>query len=96
MAQRAIDYLDGVRNCAAEDVWERVEALLREGVVPCGCPSCVTDLVAFALNRVKPRYTTSVLGDLHPDAAQKRRARIEIDLAVEAGLKRLREHPHHD
>ena len=88
--------MDGIRNRTAEAVWARVEKLLQEDALPCGCRSCVADLVAFALNRVRPRYTTSILGDLHPDAAQSRRAKIEIDLAIEAGLRRLREHPHHD
>ncbi len=88
--------LDMIRNRTAETVWERVQLLLREDSLPCSCPSCVADLVAFALNRVTPRYTTSILGDLHPDAAQSRRTRLEIDLAIEAGLRRLEAHPHHD
>ncbi len=96
MVARGNDRIDGIRNRAAEAVWDRVETLLQEGAVPCGCPTCVNDLVAFALNRVAPRYTTSFLGDLHPDPVHTRRSRIEIDLAIEAGLQRLRKHPHHD
>ncbi len=96
MALRETYDVDSVRNRSAEAVYERIERLLDEDRGLCRCESCIIDLVAFVLNRVKPRYTTSVLGDLHPDAAQQRKLRVEIDLAVEAGLKRLHEHPHHE
>jgi len=52
--------------------------------------------VAYALNRVTPRYSTSLLEPLAPDPALERRIRVEIDLALAAGVKRLKEHPHHD
>jgi hypothetical protein len=96
MALKEVYELESIRNRTADAVYERVERLLQEGRGLCSCPTCVLDLVAFVLNRVSPRYTTSVLGDLHPDPAVERKQRIEIDLAIEAGLKRLREHPHHD
>ncbi len=87
--------LELIRNSSAELVYERVEGLLkRKGLCP--CETCVLDLVAFALNRVTPRYSTTLLGDLHPDQLQQKQLQVEVDLAIRAGLERLREHPHHD
>ncbi len=88
--------VEAIRNRTAESVYERVEQVLDRDTRLCRCPDCVVDLVAFVLNRVTPRYTTSALGDLHPDRAQEHKLRIELDLAIESGLKRLREHPHHE
>ena len=90
------DYdLEILRNEAAESVYERVAGLLDARPELCRCQTCVLDLVAFVLNRVSPRYSVSLLGDLHPDGAKAKRMQVEIDLALQAGVKRLREHPHH-
>ena len=88
--------LGSIRNKAAEAVCERVERLLSTREDLCKCETCVLDLVAFTLNRVSPRYEASLLGSLHPDERRERRFQVEIDLALEAGLKRLRRHTHHD
>jgi hypothetical protein len=87
--------LDSIRNEAAEVVYQRVQQLLDSQPQLCQCRTCVLDLVAFTLTRVSPRYSTSLLGDLHPDKNREKRTQVEIDLALRAGLKRLREHPHH-
>jgi hypothetical protein len=87
--------LDFIRNEAAEMVYERVQELLDGRPELCRCQTCVLDLVAFTLNRISPRYSTSLLGDLHPDRSREKRAQVEIDLALRAALKRLQEHPHH-
>jgi len=87
--------LETIRNEAAEMVYRRVEALLECRPEVCRCQTCVLDLVAFVLNRVSPRYSTAMLGDLHPDQARRNKMEVQIDLALEAGLQRLRMHPHH-
>ena len=87
--------LETIRNEAAEMVYERVQALLDGRSELCRCQTCILDLVAFVLNRVSPRYSTSMLGDLHPDRTKEKRMQVEIDLALQTGLKRLQEHPHH-
>ena len=87
--------MDIVRNRTAETVQARVEELLAEGGKLCPCQECVLDLVAYVLNRVSPHYTTSLLGSLHPEPAFDRKLKVEIEVAIAAGLKRLRQHPHH-
>ena len=88
--------LGRMRNEAAEQVYDRVERLLEERNTICKCENCVLDLVAFTLNRVTPRFSTSVLGDLHPDEVKRKKLQVEIDLALHAGIERVQEHPHHD
>ena len=95
MALRERYDLESIRNKTKELVYERIEKLLEEGEDFCKCETCVLDLAAFTLNRVTPRYTTSMLGDLHPDRVLEKKIQVEIDLALRAGLKQLREHPHH-
>jgi competence protein ComFB len=87
--------LDRIRNQTAEMIHEAVERLLGERPGLCRCEECVLDLVAYTLNRATPRYATSLLGPIAPDPALERRIRMEIDLALEAGIRKLKEHPHH-
>ena len=87
--------IDQIRNRTAEMVCGAVERLLGERPELCQCEECVLDLVAYTLNRTTPRYATSLLGPLAPDPALERRVRVEIDLALEAGIRKLKEHPHH-
>jgi hypothetical protein len=89
-------HLERIRNRSAEMVHDAVEQLLDTRPDLCHCEECALDLVAYALNRVTPRYSTSLLEPLAPDPALERRIRVEIDLALAAGVKRLKEHPHHD
>ena len=85
-----------LRNEAKELVFRRIEELLEQPAGMCDCETCVLDLAAFMLNRVTPRYSTSMLGDLHPDRVLEKKMQIEIDLALKVGLKQLKQHPHHD
>ncbi len=87
--------LETVGNRSEELVYETIERLIDEGADMCTCEECVLDLVAWTLNHVTPRYYTSLLSPLTPDPALERKVRVEIDLAIASGLKKLKEHPHH-
>jgi competence protein ComFB len=87
--------MDRLGNRSQELVYEAIGALVEEGTAMCTCEECVMDLAAWTLNHVTPRYYTSLLSPLNPDLTMERKVRVEIDLAISAGLKRLKEHPHH-
>jgi competence protein ComFB len=87
--------LDTMGNRSQELVYETIERLVEEGTALCTCEECVLDLLAWTLNHVTPRYYTSLLSPLNPDPGVERKVRVEIDLAIASGLKKLKEHPHH-
>lgn len=87
--------LDTIGNRTEEIVHEAIMHLVEEGTTLCTCEECVLDLTAWTLNHVTPQYYTSLLSPLTPDPGRERKTRIEIDLALASGLKRLRAHPHH-
>jgi len=86
--------LDSLGNRSQELVDEAIERLVDERAI-CTCEECVMDLVAWTLNHVTPRYYASLLSPLIPDMTLEQKVRVEIDLAISSGRKRLREHPHH-
>jgi competence protein ComFB len=88
--------LENLRNISAEKVLKRVEKLLYERSDFCHCEDCVLDLIAYTLNHVTPMYGTSLLGPLHPNREREKKIEVEIDLAIREGLKRIKQHPHHE
>lgn len=87
--------LENLINRSADIVFERIEELLDKRDDFCHCQECVLDLIAYTLNRVTPLYGTSLLGPLHPNREKEKKIQIEIDLAINAGIKRITERPHH-
>jgi competence protein ComFB len=87
--------LDNLGNRSQELVFKAIEQLIDQGTGMCTCEECVTDLAAWTLNHVAPRYYTSLLAPLTPDPVRERQYQVEIELAVAAGVKKLKEHPHH-
>jgi competence protein ComFB len=87
--------VQSIGNRSEQVVWEAVGRLVEEGTAMCTCEECVLDLVAWTLNHVTPQYYTSLLTPLNPDPARDRKVRVEVDLAVASGLKKLKAHPHH-
>jgi competence protein ComFB len=84
-----------LRNRTLDMVLHKVERLLEERDDVCHCENCVLDLVAYILNHVTPLYGTSLLDPLHPNQAKEKKVHIEIELALNAGLKRIARNPHH-
>jgi competence protein ComFB len=87
--------LDNLGNRSQEMVFESIERLIDSGRHMCTCDECITDLAAWTLNHVTPSYYTSLLAPLNPDQGKERQMRVQIELALAAGLKKLKEHPHH-
>jgi competence protein ComFB len=88
--------LDSIGNRSEEIVHEAIERLIAEGTTMCTCEECVLDLAAWTLNHATPRYYTSLLSPLNPDPSLEHKVRVEVDLALASGLKRLKAHPHHE
>ncbi len=87
--------LESIGNRSEEIVWEAIGRLVDEKAM-CTCEECVMDLVAWTLNHVTPQYYTSLLTPLNPDPARDRKVRVEVELAIASGLKKLKAHPHHE
>jgi competence protein ComFB len=87
--------LDNLGNRSQEMVFDAIDKLMEGGSDMCTCDECISDLAAWTLNHVTPRYYTSLLAPLNPDPGKERQMRVQIELALAAGLKKLKEHPHH-
>jgi len=88
--------LEKLKNRSAEMVLEKLENLLQEWDDFFHCEDCVLDLIAYTLNHVTPLYGTSLIGPLHPNRAKEKKIQIEVELALNNGIKKIKKNPHHE
>ncbi len=55
----------------------------------CACQDCVLDMVAYALNKVKPLYRVSLMGNLYAKALEGSDYEGEIAEAVVQAIKKI-------
>lgn len=83
-----------IRNLIEERVQEAYEGVARRFPKFCGCEVCREDVLVFALNRVPPRYVTTLKGQsVTKVKLEKEQERAPIDVALIEGIRRVSESP---
>jgi competence protein ComFB len=90
--------LDILENEAESLVIHEMEKRLLDdaGSAICRCQDCILDMVALALNAVKPLYRASLLGTLYARAAADTGYAHEIKDAVSMAIAKVTANPSHD
>jgi competence protein ComFB len=79
-----------IRNMVEDHVRQAFEALRPHFKDFCGCDLCVDDVQVFALNRMPPRYVTSLEGQAVTEVSlEKQQNRAEIDVVVMEALRKV-------
>lgn len=79
-----------IRNLVEDHVRASFDALRPHFREFCGCELCVEDVQVFALNRMPPRYVTSLEGQAITEVAlEKQQNRAEIDVMVMEALRKV-------
>lgn len=77
-------------------VQERLELLLEENDC-CKCEKCIDDMMAMALNTLKPKYVNSHKGELFSRIdVTKYQNTIDIDVAVTKAINAVSSSPHRE
>jgi len=83
-----------VINVMESVVRERLDILLRD-VDCCKCDKCLDDMMAIALNALKPKYVNSHKGELFSRLdTTKYQNTIDIDVAVTKAINIVSSKPH--
>lgn len=83
-----------VVNVMEEVVKERLELFLQETDC-CKCDTCKGDMMAMALNTLKPKYVNSRKGELFSKInATKIQNTVDIDVAVTKAISVVSSSPH--
>jgi competence protein ComFB len=79
-----------IRNMVEDHVRASFESLRPHFADFCGCDLCVDDVQVFALNRMPPRYVTSLEGQAVTEVSlEKQQHRAEIDVVVMEALRKV-------
>lgn len=62
----------------------------------CRCQDCVLDMVALALNRLKPVYRVSLLGALYAKSPAEEGFMHELEATVRESIEKISSNPSHD
>lgn len=85
-----------VTNDLAEIVPRTVDRLVADSDHIRDCEACRDDVVALALSRLHPEYSSTNMGRiLHRIAAGKAKAHAEVTVAVLGAIAIVKQNPHH-
>lgn len=76
-------------------VMDFVNQLQQAKRLPCECRECLLDVTAVALNAVKPRYTVSLLKNMHDTPEELVEREHAIKTAVLDACDVVKARPHH-
>ena len=84
------------RNYMEEVVVEELNGVLKQLKKACKCERCREDMVAYALNRLAPKYITTDLGNAYTKMNQLR-AQTQADITVKLmeAAKIIKKKPRH-
>jgi competence protein ComFB len=87
---------DSLVNEAERLVIEEMNRQLPRDKGLCTCEECVLDIAAYALNQVRPRYRSSLLGRIYARQSDASAYAREIEKAVGEAIRRVKANPAHD
>ena len=86
------------RNLLEEEVMDKVEEVIKENDDLCDCEQCKQDIVALALNNLRPRYAGSPEGKVVLDSTDVSSVQTEMDVlrVVLEATEAVKKSPHHN
>ncbi|NPV90034.1 MAG: late competence development ComFB family protein [Firmicutes bacterium] len=85
-----------IKNVNEELLWDRLAVLLADVSLACGCDKCKADIVAYALNELKPNYATSQKGiELIKRNVIDLQLHVDMVSALSRGISIVSSNPRH-
>jgi competence protein ComFB len=79
-----------IRNLAEEHAMTAYEAMRPHFPDFCGCDICRDDALVFTLNRIPPRYVSSLTGSVVTEVnLEKEQSRATIEVAMMEALRKI-------
>ncbi|MBO8158126.1 late competence development ComFB family protein [Thermosyntropha sp.] len=86
-----------VVNIVEKMAWDKLDTVLNSKENICKCEKCRADMIAYALNKLKPRYVSTERGEVFVRAQY-----MDVDLsaailvALTEAVEVVGKNPHHD
>lgn len=86
-----------VVNIVEKMVFDTIDEVLEHKPDICKCNKCLADIVAYALNKLPPRYVASEKGSTMAKAAYlDKTIQVALLVAVTEAVEQVSAHPRHE
>jgi competence protein ComFB len=85
--------VNDTQRMVLEELGKRLEAASSDGI--CDCQDCVIDMATIALNSLKPRYHSSLMGTMYAHAAESGDYADAVKKAVDFAVQKVKANPSH-
>ncbi|MEN6325158.1 MAG: late competence development ComFB family protein [Syntrophomonas sp.] len=86
-----------VVNIVEKMVFDTMDEVLEHKPDICKCDKCLADIVAYALNKLPPRYVASEKGGTIAKAAYlEKTIQVALLVAVTEAVEQISAHPRHE
>lgn len=86
-----------VLNVTEQQVWSKLDAVLANKPKACQCDKCKADIVAHALNNLKPKYVVSRKGEVFARSDYlSNDAQVAIIKAIATAIEVVSPNPRHE
>lgn len=84
-----------VKNIMEDIVCNRMESIIKK-VGCCECEHCMSDVASYVLNRIKPKYVSTVSGELYSKSTLlNQETENELILLIAEAAQIVKENPRH-
>ena len=85
-----------VINIMEKLVWDNLDGVMERSPGVCSCIRCKADMVAYALNHVKPKYVATAKGEVYARAGYlDTSVQVSLIAALAEAVRVVSEHPRH-
>lgn len=85
-----------VNNIMEKLVWDNLDGVTQRTPGVCTCERCKADMVAYALNHVKPKYVATRKGEVYARAGYLDTAtQVSLIAALAEAVRVVSQHPRH-
>lgn len=83
-------------NIMEKMVWDNLDGVVAHTPEACTCERCKADMVAYALNHVKPKYVATEKGEVYARAGYlETSTQVSLITALAEAVRVVSQHPRH-
>ncbi len=85
-----------VNNIMEKMVWDNLDSVLARNPDFCACERCKADMVAYALNHIRPKYVATPKGEVYAKADYlDNTMRVSLIASLAEAVRVVNAHPRH-
>jgi len=86
-----------IENIVEKIIWDNMDAVIDQKAGMCRCDTCKSDIAAYALNKLKPHYVSTVKGSAVTRAQFiETQSYLDLIIILTEAVERVSANPRHN